>query len=333
MTRDVLDVLEKKLQKDYGEDIIVAGNHLKSGEMLSTGVLSLDLILGGGYREGTLIHAYGRPSGGKSTLALYMASEAQKAGRVAVYFDMEFALKPELLRTIPGLDIKSLKILRPSYAEDCLDIVEQYMKSGEKCFLVIDSVAWMVPKKESEAAHEQDSMGGISKLMSKALRKITGPCAKSGSNLVYLNQLRSTMDMYGPQEVAPGGKGLGYFATYVIDARASGSKKDLLVDEAGNVIGHTLILKTVKNKLFTPYRSASVNLIYGSGIDHIAEIINIGREVSLVERKGPYYGLYDKKYLGLDELRKELIGSNDLIVKMKKDIVKMFGFASDEKKA
>jgi recombination protein RecA len=323
--KDILDILEKKLQKDYGENIIIQGNHLKSGKLISTGSLGLDIILGGGIREGTILELYGRPSSGKSSIALYMAAEAQNAGKRVVYFDVEHALKPALLKTINKLDIKELKISRPEYAEQTCDIMENYIKSGESVFLVLDSIAALVQEKEAEAEHQQETMMGVSKLMSKTLRKLTGPCARSNSVICYINQLREKPTMYGNPEIRPGGRALGFHATYEIDIRTKGTK-DFILDDNGNIIGHNITAKITKNKLYMPFKTTVIPLLYGIGFDIVSELINIATELAVITQKGPYYYLGDKSYQGKNALYKELTENKDVSNKIKEDILKLFNF-------
>ena len=325
MPKDILDVLEKKIQKDYGENIVIQGNHLKSGKLIRTGSIGLDLIIGGGVMEGTTLTLAGPYGVGKSSLALYMATEAQKMSRKVIYFDSEFALKPALLKTIPGLNLKELSVIRSSYAEETLDIMENYVKSGEKLFIILDSVASLLMKKESESEHEQETMMGVAKLMSKALRKMTGPCAKTCSNILFLNQYRTKPTLYGNPIVKPGGNALPYFATYEMEMK-TGGKQDQILDKEGNIIGHNINIKITKNKLYTPFKTTTVPLLYGKGFDSISELINIGREVALIIQKGPYFYLYEKTYQGKLQLYDELTNKADIVNKLRGDIYKMFNF-------
>lgn len=322
--KNIMDLLEKQLIKDYGEEVVISGDRLKMGESISTGSINLDLILGNGIKEGTLCELSGRQGAGKTTLALYMATEAQKKGRTVIFFDAEFALKPSLLSSIEGLNIKDLKILRLNYAEDILDTMEKYVKSGEKVLIILDSVASLTSKKEAESSHEQESMMGIAKLMSKALRKMTGPVAKSDSNIVWLNQIRMKPTLYGNPEVTPGGLALDFHATYKIDVR-TGGKKDFIVDDKGSIVGHNMNVKITKNKLFTPYKSATIPLIYGKGIDLVGELIGTAMELAIITRRGPRYYIDEVGHLGMDELR-GAFENKELFDKTKRQILNMFHF-------
>lgn len=260
----------------------------------------MDVALGGGLPRGRVVEIYGPESSGKTTLALYALAQIQKAGGTAAFVDAEHALDPAYAAKV-GVNVDELLISQPDTGEMALDIVDQLVKSGAVECVVVDSVAALVPRAELEGEMEDQQMGLQARLMSKALRKITGSLGKSECVVIFLNQLRSKIGvMYGNPEVTAGGNALKFYSSVRIDVR----KKEVHKDGAGM----TIRAKVVKNKVAPPFRIAEFDLLFGAGIDTVGATIDAAEACGIMQRKGAWYAYADKNIAqGKDKTRETLL--------------------------
>ncbi len=262
-------------------------------ETVSTGSLGLDLALGiGGFPKGRIVEIYGPESSGKTTLALHVVAEMQKKGGTCAFIDAEPAFDPAYARKL-GVDLDGLLISQPDTGEQSLEIADTLVRSGAVDVLVIDSVAALVPRAELEGDMGDSQPGLQARLMSQALRKLTGSISKSGTMVIFINQLRLKIGvMYGSPETTTGGNALKFYASIRIDIRRVGQIKDR--DE---VVGNQTRIKVVKNKLAPPFRTVDLDIMYGEGISKMGELLDLGVKADLVEKSGAWYS-FDSQRLG-----------------------------------
>ena len=262
-------------------------------EVVSTGSLGLDMALGiGGLARGRIIEIYGPESSGKTTLALHAIAEAQKLGGTCAFIDAEHALDPGYARKL-GVDIDNLLISQPDGGEQALEIADTLVRSGAIDILVIDSVAALVPKAELEGDMGDSHVGLHARLMSQALRKLTGSVSRSKTMMIFLNQIRLKIGvMFGNPETTTGGNALKFYASVRMDIRRIGQIKDK--DE---VVGNQTRVKVVKNKLAPPFRQVEFDIIYGEGISKVGELIDLGVKAGIVEKSGAWFS-YDSQRIG-----------------------------------
>lgn len=299
-----LDGVLQQIERNYGR-----GSIMKLGDAeamvvdcIGTGALTLDAALGGGYPKGRVVEIYGPESSGKTTLALHAIAEAQAKGGIAAFVDAEHALDPAYAARL-GVDIDALFVSQPDSGEMALDIVDKLVRSSAVDVIVIDSVAALVPRAELEGDMSDQQIGLQARLMSKAMRKITGSLALSQCTVIFLNQLRSKVGvMYGSPEVTSGGNALKFYASVRLDTR----RKEILPDNAGIRVK----VKVVKNKVAAPFKAVMVDILFGSGIDSMGCILDAAIDLDVVERKGSWYA-----YNGMNVAQ----GRNNLVELMKKD--------------
>ena len=253
-------------------------------ETVSTGSVTLDLAMGGGFPKGRISEVYGPESSGKTTLALHAMAEVQKAGGVAALIDAEHAFDPVYSKRL-GVDVQTLLVCQPESGEMALEVVDQLVRSGAVDIIAVDSVAALTPRAELEGEVGSVTMGAQARLMSHALRKITSNCAKSNCTVIFLNQLRSKIGViYGSPEVTSGGNALKFYASVRLDIR----RYDKLEGAKGEFTGVSVRVKVVKNKIAPPYRQAEFDILFGSGIDTIGCVIALCKQLGIIEAKGSF---------------------------------------------
>jgi len=300
-----VDLAVKELQEKYGEGAIMRlGDTRKVDvDVIPTGSISLDLALGvGGIPRGRVTEIYGPESSGKTTLCLHLVSEVQKMGGVAAYVDAEHALDPEYAKRI-GVKINDLLISQPDNGEQALEIVEALVRSGGIQLIVVDSVAALTPRAEIEGEMDQQHMGLQARLMSHALRKLTGVISKTNTAVIFINQIRQKIGiMFGNPETTTGGLALKFYASLRIEIRRSAQ-----IQVGEKIIGNRHKVKVVKNKVAAPFRTAEFDIIYNEGIAKLADIINLGAILGVVNKAGSWYNYNGQKLgQGIDGARQFL---------------------------
>ena len=320
---ETLQTVLQQIEREFGKGSVVRlGDKPKVDvEALSSGSILLDSCLGiGGYPKGRIIEIYGPESSGKTTLALTAVSEAQSKGGIAAYIDAENSIDPEYAKNL-GVNIDDLILSQPDSGEEALEIVESLASSGVFSLIVVDSVAALVPKAELDGAMIDSSVGLQARMMSKAMRKITGVLSKNNCTVIFINQLRDKVGViYGSNETTTGGRALKFFASVRIDIRRSEAIKDGI-----NIIGNTCNIKVVKNKVAPPFRSCKIDIIYGKGISKEGELLDLGLEYGYVKRSGSWYEIYGERMGQGRETAKQFLAENtDIRDKLKENIVSNF---------
>ena len=310
--KDALDTAIKQLEKQYGK-----GTVMKLGqapalnvEAISTGSITLDCALGiGGVPRGRIVEIFGPESSGKTTVALHIIASAQKAGGEAAFIDVEHALDPVYAKAL-GVDIDILLVSQPDTGEQALEITEALVRSGAIDVIVVDSVAAMVPKAEIEGLMGDTHVGLQARLMSQALRKLTGAISKTNCVAVFINQLREKVGvMYGNPEVTPGGRALKFYSSVRLDVR-----KQEQLKSGGEVIGNHTKVKVVKNKVAPPFKEAEFDIMYGEGISRVGEILDLAVKLDIVEKSGAWFSYKGERLgQGRDNV-KELISKNPALL-------------------
>lgn len=316
-----LDTALSQITKNFGEGSIMRLGTAQriNVETIPTGSISLDLALGGGIPKGRVIEIYGPESSGKTTLALHMVSEFQKRGGQAAFVDAEHALDPEYAKKI-GVDVENLLIAQPDTGEQALEIVETLVRSGAVEVIVIDSVAALTPRAEIEGSMGDSLPGLQARLMSQALRKLTAIAHKSGTTLIFLNQIRMKIGiMFGNPETTTGGNALKFYASVRLDVRRTGSI-DVGTNDAKQIIGNHTRVKVVKNKVAPPFRQAEFEIRFNVGIDKISDLILTGTKLGVVQKSGAFLTIGDQKYQGMEKARAALEGDEKLRTEIEKKV-------------
>ncbi|RKW23001.1 recombinase RecA, partial [Candidatus Gracilibacteria bacterium] len=283
--------------KNYGKGSIMRlgdDGARQKVETISSGSIGLDIALGGGYAKGRIVEIYGPESSGKTTLTLHAIAEVQKAGGVAAFIDAEHALDPEYAKKI-GVNIDELLISQPDFGEQALEITDKLVNSGAVDLIIVDSVAALTPKAEIEGDMGDSHMGLQARLMSQALRKITGAISKTNCTVIFINQLRMKIGvMFGSPETTTGGNSLKFYASQRIDIRRK-NKIERGTGDNKEVIGNETVVKVIKNKIAPPFREAMVDIMYNEGISRIGEILDFGVDLNIIKKSGAFYSYGDKK--------------------------------------
>ncbi|MCG2430057.1 recombinase RecA [Aequorivita xiaoshiensis] len=302
-----------KLDKTYGKGTVMkmGDSAVEDVDVIPTGSLGLDVALGvGGYPRGRVIEIYGPESSGKTTLTLHAMAEAQKKGGIAAFIDAEHAFDRVYAEKL-GVDIENLIISQPDNGEQALEIADNLIRSGAIDIVVIDSVAALTPKSEIEGEMGDSKMGLHARLMSQALRKLTGSISKTKCTVIFINQLREKIGvMFGNPETTTGGNALKFYASVRLDIRRSTQIKDT----DSNVTGNKTRIKVVKNKVAPPFKQAEFDIMYGEGISKVGEIIDLGVDFEIVKKAGSWFSYDDTKLgQGRDAVKRLLLDNPELM--------------------
>lgn len=328
-----LQLAVDKLEKTYGKGTIMklGDQQVVEADVIPTGSLGLDIGLGiGGFARGRVVEIYGPESSGKTTLAIHAIAECQKQGGTAAFIDAEHAFDRYYAESL-GVDTENLLISQPDNGEQALEITENLIRSGAIDIIIIDSVAALTPRAEIEGEMGDSKMGLQARLMSQALRKLTGTIGKTKCCCIFINQLREKIGvMFGNPETTTGGNALKFYASMRLDIRRSGSA---IKDKEGNVIGNPTKVKVVKNKLAPPFRIARFDIMFGEGISKTGEIIDLGVDADIVEKSGSWYGYGGTKFAQGREAAKQFMADNpEVALEIEQKIKEKFNIKTSNSK-
>ncbi len=318
-----------QIEKQFGKGSVIrlGAQTVLAVPAISTGSISVDAALGvGGFPRGRISEIFGPESSGKTTIALQVVAEAQKAGGMAAYIDVEHALDPAYARKL-GVDVDNLLVSQPDYGEQALEITNALITSGSIDVLVVDSVAALVPKAELDGEMGDSFMGVHARLMSQAMRKLTGIVSKSNTCLIFINQIREKIGvMFGNPETTTGGRALKFYSSVRADIRRIAAIKD-----GESVIGNRTKIKIVKNKMAPPFREAEFDIIYGEGISKEGDLIDLGVVQNLIEKSGAWYSFKGERIGQGRENAKQFMKDNpDIRKKLDADLRKLLGLVRVE---
>ena len=315
-----LQMTVDKLDKIYGKGTVMrlSSDAITEVPSIPTGSLGLDIVLGiGGLPRGRVVEVYGPESSGKTTLSMHCIAEAQRSGGMAAFVDAEHAFDKTYAQKL-GIDTENLLISQPDSGEQALEVAEHLVRSGAIDVVVIDSVAALVPKSELEGEMGENKLGVQARLMSQALRKLTGVLHKTGCVCIFINQLREKIGvMFGSPEVTTGGNALKFYASVRLDIRRIGQLKN----GADRVVGNRVRVKVVKNKVAPPFRIVEFDIMYGEGISKAGEIIDIGTEIGTIKKSGSWYSYKENKLgQGREAVRELLLEDSKLRDELEKEV-------------
>ena len=315
-----LELALKNIEKEYGKgSVMILGDaKILDIETISTGSISLDAALGvGGYPKGRIVEVYGPESSGKTTVALHAIAEAQKAGGYAAFIDAEHALDAKYARAL-GVDVDSLILSQPDTGEQALEIAEALIRSGAVDVVVIDSVAALVPEAEIRGEMGDTHIGLQARLMSQAMRKLSGALSKSKCIAIFINQIREKVGvMFGNPEVTPGGRALKFYASVRLEIRRGEQIK-----QGTDIVGNVARIKVVKNKVAAPFKTCMVDIVFGLGISKVGEICDLGVLYEIIDKSGSWYS-YNKNKIGQgrENVKKYLLENPELMQEIEKIII------------
>lgn len=304
-----------RLEKTYGKGTIMrlGDKQIEAVEIIPSGSLGLDVAMGiNGFPKGRVIEIYGPESSGKTTLAIHAIAECQKAGGIAAFIDAEHAFDRAYAEGL-GVDTENLLISQPDNGEQALEITENLIRSGAIDIIVIDSVAALVPRGEIEGEMGDSKMGLQARLMSQAMRKLTGTIGRTGCCCIFINQLREKIGvMFGNPETTTGGNALKFYASMRLDIRKTGAG---IKDKDGNILGNHVRVKVVKNKLAPPFRVAEFDIVFGEGISKNGEIVDMGVDCEIIQKSGAWYSYNSAKIAQGREAAKQFLADNPEVAK------------------
>jgi recombination protein RecA len=324
-----LDLAIKQMDKAFGKGALVrlGDKTIEPIEVISTGSLGLDLALGvGGLPRGRVVEIYGPESSGKTTLTLHAIAECQKAGGICAFIDAEHALDVQYAKNL-GVDTDNLLVSQPDYGEQALEILETVIRSGAVDLIVVDSVAALTPKVEIDGDMDDMQVGVQARLMSKALRKITGILHKMNTTVIFINQIRMKIGMtgYGSPETTTGGNALKFYSSVRLDIRRIASLK-----QAEEIIGNRTKVKVVKNKVAPPFKIVEFDIMFGQGISKMGEIIDYGVKMDIVDKAGAWFSYNDSKIgQGKENSKQFLLDNPEIALEIEKKILVSMGMEEE----
>ena len=327
-----LDLAINQIDRQFGKGAIMrmGDDHVSiSDNIIPTGCLSLDVALGvGGVPKGRIIEIFGPESSGKTTLTLHIVAEAQKAGGYAAFIDAEHALDPEYAKNL-GVNLDELLVSQPDSGEQSLEITETLVRSGALDVIVVDSVAALVPRAELEGEMRDSHMGLQARLMSQALRKLTGTVSRANTTVIFVNQIREKIGvMFGNPETTPGGRALKFYSSVRMDIRRITSLKD-----GTDMVGNRTRVKVVKNKVAPPFKMTEFDIMYGKGISKEGDIIDLAIKGDIIEKTGAWFSYGDMKIgQGKENSKKYLLDNPDIYSEIIKKVKSFMGLDVEEKK-
>ena len=326
-----LDQVLQDIEKQFGKGSVMklGSNEVRQIDVIPSGSIALDMILGiGGYPKGRIIEIYGPESSGKTTFALHAIAEAQKLGGRVAFIDAENSLDPQYAQKL-GVNIDELLLSQPDNGEQALEICEALVRSGAISVIVIDSVAALVPQAEIEGEMGDSHVGLQARLMSQALRKLAGVINKTNTIAIFINQLREKVGvMFGNPEVTPGGRALKFYSSIRLEIRRAEQLK-----LGTDIVGNKTTIKVVKNKMAPPFKSCTVDIMYGEGVSHEGELVDLATEANIIEKSGAWYSYKGEKIGQGKENVKELLKKNKELANEIEDKVRVhYGLKKETKK-